>query len=241
MKINWSDGSTAKCNLLHSWSRVPRARVYARMYARACIYACMNVCVRVRASKREISGPRPRQTPKLCFTADSQFTFFLASYSRLFPRNGSRNARAASDAPIRHRYHFFFPLPSPPLPSIHLCHFCQLTFNRAKTKKKERKKIFLLSRRDVTCCVSTRRRRLRRLYAWSGASDSEFKLFYPWIANKLTAWHLWYYYVITAATRRDVPSLCLSLSPSFFFSFSLCRLLIYRILLRRVTLKGRPL
>ena len=142
---------------------------------------------------------------------------------------------------------FFSPLPSPPLPSIHLCHFCQLTFNRAKTKKKERKKIFLLSRRDVTCCVSTRRRRLRRLrrpYAWSGASDSEFKLFYPWIANKLTAWHLWYYYVITAATRRDVPSplsLSLSLSPSFFFSFSLCRLLIYRILLRRVTLKGRPL
>lgn len=121
---------------------------------------------------------------------------------------------------------FFFP---PPLPSPSLdppLSFLSTDVQPSKNKKKRKEKIFLLSRRDVTCCVSTRRRRLRRLYAWSGASDSEFKLFYPWIANKLTAWHLWYYYVITAATRRDVPSLCLSLSPSFFFSFSLCRLLI---------------
>lgn len=140
----------------------------------------------------------------------------------------------------------FFSSPLSPLPSIHLCHFCQLTFNWAKTKKKQKKKkvslSFIPAWRDALRVDSSSSSSSSSSLRVSGASDSEFKLFYPWIANKLAAWHLWYYYVITAATRRDVPSLlCLSLSLFLSFSLSLCRLLIYRILLRRVTLKGRPL
>lgn len=200
--------------------------------------------VRVRASKREISGPRPRQTPKLCFTADSQFTFFLASYSRLFPRNGSRNARASA-APIRHRYHFFLPPFLPPSldpPLSFLSTDVQLSKNKKKAKEKKVSLSFIPAWRDALRVDSSSSSSSSSSLRVSGASDSEFKLFYPWIANKLAAWHLWYYYVITAATRRDVPSLlCLSLSLFLSFSLSLCRLLIYRILLRRVTLKGRPL
>lgn len=82
-----------------------------------CACVCMHVRtygirthVRVRASKREISGPRPRQTPKLCFTADSRFTFFLASLTRVSFLETVRGMRAP---PIRHRYHFFFPPPPP--------------------------------------------------------------------------------------------------------------------------------
>lgn len=139
---------------------------------------------------------------------------------------------------------FFSPPLSPPFPRSTFVISVNWHSTEQKQKKSKRKKSlsFIPAWRDALRVDSSSSSSSSSSLRVSGASDSEFKLFYPWIANKLAAWHLWYYYVITAATRRDVPSLlCLSLSLFLSFSLSLCRLLIYRILLRRVTLKGRPL